>query len=286
MADGAQSGIDKATIGSADGLTSRARPQGSFAGRDIYDGLLDWRLWSVLGWNDIRRRYRRSYLGPFWITISMSLLVAALGFLYSHIFDTDIETYLPYLALGFILWAFISTCVKESCPIFAVHGNLIKQIRIPFSVHLLRSIWANFIVLLHTIIIIIPIDLYFGHWPGSVALLAVPGILLIGLNLLWIGICLAVLNTRFRDVGQMVDTVLQIAVFATPIMWPVSALRERGYIADVNPIYHLIELVRAPLMGGAPATLSWIVALVGAAAGLLLAAMLLRRTERHIVYWL
>jgi lipopolysaccharide transport system permease protein len=157
---------------------------------------------------------------------------------------------------------------------------------VPFSLHVLRVVWANFIVLLHTIIIIVPIWLYFGHWPGLMALMAIPGVVIIGLNLVWVGLVLAVLNTRFRDVVQMVETLLQIAVFATPIMWPVSALGERTFIADINPIYHLIELVRAPLLGQAPEALSWIVAIAVAAVGCLLAALLLRRVEQRIVYWL
>jgi ABC-type polysaccharide/polyol phosphate export permease len=259
---------------------------GDWPGRDIYDGFHSWRLWTMLGWNDIRRRYRRSILGPFWLTISMSLLAAALGSLYAHIFHTDIETYLPYLTLGFIVWGFISTSVKESCQAFWSQGDLIKQIRVPFSVHVLCIVWSNFIVFFYTIIIIVPIWLWFRHWPGATALLAIAGLAVISLNLVWIGIVLAVLNTRFRDVAQLVETVLQIAVFATPIMWPVSALGERTFIADVNPIYHLLELVRAPLQGEVPSALSWIVSLAAAVAGLLLAALLLRRVERRIVYWL
>jgi ABC-type polysaccharide/polyol phosphate export permease len=267
--------------------TPQTPDQRDMIGRDLHDGVRAWRLWTMLGWNDIRRRYRRSLLGPFWMTISMSLLAAALGSLYAQIFHMDIASYLPYLTLGFIVWGFISTSIKECCQAFWSQGEMIKQIRIPFSIYVLRILWANFIVLLHTIIIIVPIWIYFHHWPDLTALMAIPGLVVISLNLAWVGIALAVLNTRFRDVSQIVETVLQITVFATPIMWPVSALgNDRRFIADINPMYHLIELMRAPLLGDTPSALSWLVALAIAAAGLLFSALLLRRVDRRIVSWL
>src|SRR5262249_19204717 len=110
--------------------TLRPHDPRDVVGRDLYDGARAWRMWTMLGWNDIRRRYRRSMLGPFWLTISMSLLVVALGSLYAQIFHMDIASYLPYLTLGFIAWGFISATIKDSCHAFFSQGEMIKQIRV------------------------------------------------------------------------------------------------------------------------------------------------------------
>jgi ABC-type polysaccharide/polyol phosphate export permease len=254
--------------------------------RDIIRGLSEWKLWTMLGWNDIQQRYRRSVLGPLWMTLSMAMLIIVLGFIYSRIFKTDIATYLPYLALGFITWGFISSSVNESCIAFQESERIIKQIRIPFSVFVLRVVWRNFIVLLHTVVLMIPITLIFHVHVGWATLLVIPGFALVYINQVWVGIVLAILCARYRDVPQIVATMIQIAIFATPIMWPISSLGSHTYIANFNPIYHFIELIRSPLLGQAPAMLSWHVALAIIMMGILFAAWILRRASNRIVYWL
>jgi len=255
-------------------------------GGDLYAGVRAWRVWTMLGWNDIRIRYRRSALGPLWITLSTTVFVITLGIIYSKIFHTDIHTYLPYIAVGFIVWGFISTTTMESCGAFTESESIIKQIQVPFSVFVLRVAWRNFIVLMHTIVLIVPIWIVFGIVPHLTTFLAVPGMILVYINLVWLALIVALLSTRFRDVAQIVQVGLQITVFATPIMWPASSLGGNMIIADVNPAYHLIELVRAPLTGGTPATLSWIVGIGLALVGPAAAMLLFWRRSRRIVYWL
>jgi ABC-2 type transport system permease protein/lipopolysaccharide transport system permease protein len=255
-------------------------------GRDFYAGLRAWRIWGKLAWNDIQQRYRRSVLGPFWMTLSMGVMVLAIGTLYSRIFHQDVRSFLPFVALGIIAWTFLAMTLTETCAAFTEGEAIIKQMRVPFSLFVLRGCWRNFIVFLHTVILIVPIWIVLGIAPRPVALLALPGLALFLANLVWMGIVVAIFATRFRDVPLMVQTVLQIGMFATPIMWPVETLGDDRLVADINPAYHLTELVRAPLLGQAPAPLSWEVCIGMVVVGGLFAALLLRRSERRIVYWL
>jgi ABC-2 type transport system permease protein/lipopolysaccharide transport system permease protein len=255
-------------------------------GHDLYEGLRAWPMWSSLGWHDIRQRYRRSVLGPLWITLSMGVLVGTLGTIYSRVFHADIASYLPYLCAGFVIWGFISSSATESCTIFMESAALIKQTKVPFSIHVLRVLWRNFIVFLHTVIIFLPLALWFGIEPHFTALLALPGLLLLYVSAMWMGLVLAILGARFRDVPWVVTNLLQVAFFSTPIMWQANALGDDPLMAELNPLYHLIELVRAPLLGQQPEPLSWLVAAALIVLGAIGTMALFRRVSQQIVYWL
>ena len=118
-------------------------------------------------------------------------------------------------------------------------------------------------------------------------LLAVPGLLLLCLNALWIAVFLGAVCARYRDVQQLVGNVLQIALFLTPIFWSADQLTGRASIlADYNPLYHLIAIVRDPLMGKAPDTLHWVVVGVGTVLGWALTIHVMGKFRHRIVYWL
>jgi ABC-type polysaccharide/polyol phosphate export permease len=254
--------------------------------RELLAAFRDWPLWTLLGWNDIRQRYRRSVLGPFWITLSMAVFISLLGVIYSHIFNIEIRTYLPFLTLGYIIWGFISQTTNESAGAFQEGERIIRQIRLPYSIFILRVVYRNFIVFLHTIVIFVPVALYFSVDLGTVSLLALPGLALVYINQLWVTMVLAIVSTRYRDIQQIVTTAVQIMLFATPIMWPVETLGKATIIAYVNPLYHLIDIVRAPMLGHAPSALSWIVVIACAIVGWTLAALLLGRASRRLIFWL
>ncbi len=253
---------------------------------DLVVGILSIRIWATLAWHDIRQRYRRSVLGPFWFTLSMAIMAGVLGTLYSFILNQEISQYLPYLAAGLVVWQFISSSVLEGCTVFIAYGTLIKQIDLPLTVHVCRVVWRNFIILLHSLPIVILIMLFFWKLPNQEIFLLPLGLILLLLNAVWVVILLGILCTRYRDVLPIVSNFLQIAFFLTPVMWSPDILKERGWVANYNPFYHLIEIIRAPIVGQPIQAESWFWSIGLAVVGLLLSQYLMACYRNRVAYWI
>lgn len=262
------------------------RSEAARAWDDLRDGALRWRLWSRLGWHDIRKRYRRSVLGPFWLTLSMAVMVGSLGLIYGTLFRLDLEGYLPFLAVGLATWTLIASFLNEGCISFIELEPLIKNVRIPMSVHILRALWRNLIIYGHNIVIFAVVALVFGIWPGAAGLLAVAGLALLLVNAGWIMLLLGMICTRFRDVPPIIGSVIQLLFFVTPVMWKPELLGDRRYLMVLNPFYHLLEVIRAPLLGHVPGWESWVAGLLFAAAGWVLTFACFTRFRKRIAYWL
>lgn len=254
---------------------------------DIIQGVKNWRIWLLLGWQDIRLRYRRSYLGPWWITLSMLVTIISLGFLYSKLFQLPVEVFLPYLAIGMVIWTFIVTLVTEGSSTFVDNSAYLKQISLPYSVFILRTLTRNLLILLHNIIPVVLVLLYFNvpiTWAFSGLLIGLALILFNGFCFGWI---LAILGARFRDIMPIIGSVMQIAFFLTPIIWQPKILPEayRGLVI-YNPFAQFVELVRQPLLGHWPASETFVVTIIVSVVGACIMFLLMRRTRKRIVYWL
>lgn len=256
------------------------------AALDIIEGALAWRLWGSLGWQDIRQRYRRSKIGPFWVTLSMGVMIGGMGFLYADLFHTDVHTYLPYLTVGLIFWGLIGPLVTENCNAFIDGEGIIKHVKLPLSLHVYRVVWRNLIILGHNFLIWILVALVFKVWPGWGGLLAIPGLLIICINGVSAGLLWGVISARFRDVPQIVGSVMQIAFFMTPIMWQPSAVSGHQLFLKLNPFSYFVDLVRQPLLDGESNIESWKWALTITAVGWIVAFLMYRRCRWRIAYWL
>jgi lipopolysaccharide transport system permease protein len=252
---------------------------------DFREGLALWPLWLRLGWNDILQRYRRSMLGPFWLTASMAIMVIALGVLYAELFNTPVHDFLPYLCVGLLVWNLMSSFLTEGGSLFTGAESYIKQIRLPYSVYVFRSSWSKLIIFLHNFIIYFGLLLYFEIWPGAVALLAFPGLLIVVFNGAVATLFIGMVSARFRDVPQLINSMVQIVFFVTPIMWQPGLLRSRTYIAEFNPFFHLLEIVRAPLLGNFPSAESYVAVLLITLVNVVIVGAFFARFRSRISYW-
>lgn len=256
--------------------------------RDIIATFKQLSLVGMLGWQDVRHRYKRSSLGAFWLTISTGIMIAVMGVIFGKIFQAPLSEFLPYLALGMIFWSFISSSLTEGCQCFIIAQPIIKQLKIPLFVHVCRILWKNMIILAHNIVIVPIVMLVVMkpvHW---IALLSIPGFLLVVVNLAWIMLLLSILCARYRDMPPMVTSVLQILFYLTPVMWMASHFPPRAsmYLITPNPLYHLLSVVRLPLLGQSPSQLNWLVSLGLALCGWVLTIMIYDRYRHRVAYWL
>ena len=266
------------------GMTTAARHR--FAVRDVRGGLRLWRLAWSLGWLDIRLRYRGSMLGPFWLTISTGVMVGALGFLYAALFHMSLRDYLPYLALSQVLWGFLATLVGESCSVFTESEPVIRSIRMPFFVFAIRILVRNVLVLAHNICVIVVVFLALMIWPGATALLAIPALPLWIIDALALALLLGGFCARFRDILPIVNSVMQIAFFVSPVIWKPEQLKEGAVWLPLNPFYDMLAIVRDPLLGQVPSHLVWLGALGYSAVLWALAWTFFLRARGRIAFWI
>jgi lipopolysaccharide transport system permease protein len=266
------------------GMSVAARHR--FAISDVRGGIKLWRLAWSLGWLDIRLRYRGSMLGPFWLTISTGVMVGSLGFLYAALFNMSLREYLPYLALSQVLWGFLATLVGESCGVFTESEPVIRSVRMPFFVFAIRILVRNVLVLAHNICVIVVVYLALSIWPGAIALLAIPALPIwivdgLALALLLGGIC-----ARFRDIQPIVNSVMQIAFFVSPVIWKPEQLKDGARWLPFNPFYDMLEIVRGPLLGEAPSLLVWVGAFGYSAILCAVAWAFFLRARGRLAFWI
>ena len=257
----------------------------SRAVKDLRDGLLSVHVWAALAWQEVRQRYRRSVLGPFWLTISIGVLIAGMGPLYSRLFGQTISSYFPYLAVSFVIWTLLASIINESCTSFTSAEGLVKQTRLPLTIHVLRVVWKNIVVFFHHSLILVIVFIIFPP-PLNWSLLLVPfAILAIAVNAVWLSLFLGMLCARFRDIPLIITSVIQVMFFLTPVMWRPELLGRHAWAASWNPLHHLLEIVRGPLVDGRAAGISWAVVLGMALVGFALVVPLFARYRWRIAYW-
>jgi len=260
------------------------------AAGDLLDGCYFYRVWLFLAWQDIRQRYRRSILGPLWLTISTGVMIAVMSILYGRLFKLPLDTYAPFLASSLVTWTLMLSLINEGCLAFMAADQLIKQVRMPLTVHAWRVVWRNIIVFIHNVVILLPVWIIFDTKISAVDIASVfIALITFAINGLWIAIIFGALCARFRDISLIVGNLMQVIFFVTPVMWLPAILEGKGvakWLVSWNPFYHFLEIMRTPLMGGGVPVESWGIVITITLTGLLIGGVVLGKIRKRLVYWL
>lgn len=242
----------------------------------------------MLGWQDIRQRYRRSKLGPFWLTISMGVMIGMIGIVFGQVLSTPMQEYFPFLATGIILWTCFSTAVMEGSTSFIDAQGMIRQLDLPLSLYPIRVLWRNVVICAHNVIILPLVFIVVGRGITWDILWLIPGFVVFLWNMLWVSLLLGTFCTRFRDMPQIVSSLIQVFFYVTPIIWMPNVLNPRSasMLVEPNPIYHILQIVRSPILGQAPTTQNWLVSLGVALLGSLFSLWFFGKYKKRIAYWL
>ncbi|KZF14179.1 MULTISPECIES: galactan export ABC transporter permease subunit Wzm/RfbD [Rhodococcus] len=262
--------------------------------KDLRDGLNQRELWLSLGWQDIKQRYRRSVIGPFWITIATGVQATAIGILYAALLDMPLQEFLPYVTVGLIVWNLINASIIEGSEVFVANEGLIKQLPSALSVHIYRLVWRQILFFAHNLLIYVIMVVAFGVWRNLswASLAAIPALGLIVLNALWVSIVFGIFATRYRDIAPILSSLTLLLFVLTPIMWTTQSLeaqggavRDRAKIAELNPLFHYLDIVRAPMIGQPQEPYHWYIVITITVVGWAVALLALRKYRARVPYW-
>jgi len=245
-----------------------------------------WRLWVALASRDIRRGYRGSFFGHVWIALSLGIFILIIGNIYTLVFKMDAATYVPFLCSGLIVWRLLSSFILEGGSVFLGSGGFIKGFSIPLSVFLYKSILKNLIMFGHYLLVFVIVLVVMSVPVTAATLLVIPALAVIALNGLWVLALMGIMCTRFRDIQQLVSSLMILLFFVTPVLWPESRVDDLREIVVFNPLYHYVEILRSPLLGRAPDVISWVVTLGLTIVGMAATFPLFARFRTRLVYWI
>lgn len=253
-----------------------------------------WRFrhfWMALVRRDLNTRYRGSFLGLGWSLLRPVGMTLVLCTVFAGILHTNFFEYAPFVLVGLTFWAFVTESVLGGCAAFHHGEGYVRQVRLPLAIFPLRVVLgATFHLCICLPVALLAIVLTKGM-PSPAALLAIiPAIL----GVIVLGWAMAVLGglvtVHFPDMRHILDIVLQVMFYITPIIYPAALLGNRrigAWLMHLNPFAHLLSQIRMPLLDGtlAPAD-AYLFGLVFISVLTVAAVAALAWLERRLVFWL
>ena len=212
--------------------------------------------------------------------------VVGMGFIWSILLNQDMQSFIPSITVGLVTWQFISGVVTESPGMFVKNATMLVNIRMPVYLITFQSFGRHFINLLHNFVVVLAVFIIFPHYNSWTSLLALPGLLIVSINLLAIMQLVGIIGARFRDLEPLILAFFPILFFLSPVIYRPGQLGGAEAVMAFNPITHYIRVIRDPLLGAIPTVESYLIVLAMTAATVLLSLWMTGSRAYRLPYWM
>lgn len=204
----------------------------------------------------------------------------------SLLFKKPMHEVLPYVACGMVVWGMLSMLVIESCSLFLGYAWMLSNLNINPILLCMRMFMRNVIAFAHSMLVLALVLLYYGTFSIWGLALSFGAMVIYLINSISLCIVLGFMATRYRDLAQIVQAVMNILVFMTPVMWQKDMLGDKVILAEANPFTHFIDIIRMPLLSQPTPDLSLIYVAAFTLLNVCTACYLYRRFKHRLVFWL
>lgn len=254
---------------------------------DLYYGSKQWRIWTALAWVSLKVRYSRSVLGLLWIPCSFAIFLGAKFLIFGSLFGREDSTYFAlYLTSGFFVWQLASISVSSAANTFTTSQGFIRNDALPLSIYVFKDVSRELLDTALTTIVVVAVFLFYRPTVTFTAVLCIAAMLLIIANMIWVKLLIGVIATRYRDVGHLIQAIMRVMMFLTPIFWMPDQVGAAMVLLWWNPFFHVLEIFRAPLIDNQIAFESWVYLGVVTLVGWTSALVVYGQYRWRIAFWL
>lgn len=254
--------------------------------KEFLSALNAWPIWSAIAKDDVVGRYRRSVLGPLWLVLSQAGLIAGLYILHRGVFGSGSDDYLLWLSVSLPIWGLLVALVVDGASSIQRAKQYLESYPLPPAIFPIRTVIASLITFAHLLLVFVILAFFKPPEFGFATLAVIPGLALVVAFGLGVSLLLGAIGARFHDVPLAMPAIMNLLFVLTPVFWIPTAGQLNSPLVVLNPFYHLLEVVRAPLLGHLGEPTSWAVAAAVSLATLLVGAVTFARMRPTLIYWL
>jgi ABC-type polysaccharide/polyol phosphate export permease len=245
-------------------------------------------IWVYLANQDIKSRFRRSKLGVLWLVVHQLAFTFGAGLIWAAVFGLKSVDFIPFLAIGFSVWVIVAGAMLEGCNTFVISHGYIKQIPLPQSIFIFRTLLTQIYLMSIGIATALSVLLFFGKFSILSLVYSIPGILIVVAYAYGAIGVMAYLGLRYRDLPHGLAGIFNLLFVITPVIYPSEVLIKKGlhFAVYLNPFTSLIDVIRTPLLHGILAEgINYFVSILCVFILIIFRFVLAARWKRYVPYW-